>query len=396
MFETVQTDDALLSAFEDAGVGCALVALDGRCMRANPALARLLDTDPEALAGEPCPVSRGEGSYEREIVRADGSSVWLLVTASMARDEDGRPRHLVVHAHDITARKEAEAALRSREEQLRLAEKLESIGQLAAGIAHEINTPVQFIGDTVGFVKQAAEDLLALVEAQDAVIAEPSGVQARARIEEARDVADLAYLRERLPVAFERTSDGIRRIGDIVRAMRDFAHPGSGGHEPIDLNAAVRNTLVVVRSEYRDVADVETDLADLPAVPANGSEINQVLINLLVNAAHSIADSGTGERGTIRIATRGLEDAVALSISDTGCGIPEDVRSRIFDPFFTTKEVGRGIGQGLAIAHTLVVERHGGSLTFETVPGAGTTFHVRLPIGGAPSPAQVARRQGLA
>src|SRR5919197_3558951 len=396
MFETVQTDDALLSAFEDAGVGCALVALDGRCMRANPALARLLDADPEALAGEPCPVSRGEGSYEREIVRADGSSVWLLVTASMARDEDGRTRHLVVHAHDITARKEAEAALRSREEQLRLAEKLESIGQLAAGIAHEINTPVQFIGDTVGFVKQAAEDLLALVEAQDAVIAEPSGVQARARIEEARDVADLAYLRERLPVAFERTSDGIRRIGDIVRAMRDFAHPGSGGHEPIDLNAAVRNTLVVVRSEYRDVADVETDLADLPAVPANGSEINQVLINLLVNAAHSIADSGTGERGTIRIATRGLEDAVALSISDTGCGIPEDVRSRIFDPFFTTKEVGRGMGRGLAIAHTLVVGRHGGSPTFETAPGAGTPFHVRLPIGGAPSLAQVARRQGLA
>jgi PAS domain S-box-containing protein len=512
MLHAGRIDDALVSAFEDSGVGTALVSLDGVCLRANRALAWLLGSDPETLAGARCPITRGEGEYERKIVRSDGSTVWLLVIASAARDEEGLPRHLVVHAHDITARKQAEAALdasraryralvehlpmaifswavqgdevvyvspqieaifgypaedwvggsalferllhpddrervlaafrhsaatgapvdqefqmRSRgrvltigahatvvlddagrplymqgflqdiseqrrlEEQLRLAQKLESIGQLAAGIAHEINTPVQFIGNTVGFVQGAAEDLLALVDAQDAVVAGDADADALARLDEAREIADVEYLRERLPAAFDRTADGIRRVADIVRAMRDFAHPPTADKAPQDLNAALRNTLVVATSEYKYVAELETDFGDLPPVVCNGGDINQVFLNLIVNAAHAIEESSPGNeaRGAIRIRTRGEGDHVLISIADTGCGIPADVADRVFDPFFTTKEVGRGTGQGLAIARTLVVERHGGTLTFETVSGEGTTFHIRLPIDGRRLPTQV-------
>ena len=151
----------------------------------------------------------------------------------------------------------------------------------------------------------------------------------------------------------------------------------------MDVVAVLHDTLIVAMNVYRYVAEVETDFEELPAIMANGGELNQVFLNLVVNAAHAIetAVGDSGERGTIVLRARRDHDDVLVSVSDTGCGIPDDVAARVFDPFFTTKEVGRGTGQGLAIARTMIVERHGGALTFDTEPGRGTTFHVRLPIG---------------
>jgi len=167
-----------------------------------------------------------------------------------------------------------------------------------------------------------------------------------------------------------------------VRAMKDFAHPESKEKAAADLNKALLSTLAVARNELKCVADVEADLGDLPLVVCNISDLNQVFLNLLVNAAHAIGDvvKGTGKKGKIRVRTVPEGKTVLVTITDTGCGIPESIRTKVFDPFFTTKGVGRGTGQGLAIARSVVVERHKGTLTFESEVGKGTSFYVRLPV----------------
>jgi PAS domain S-box-containing protein len=333
---------------------------------------------------------------EFRALRADGDEIWLGDAGAVRTVESG-VRYVQTMLFDITHAKRAQAERETIEQELRLSQKLEAVGQLAAGIAHEINTPTQFVGDTVGFLREAFEDMMALhaqvrAEVETGVQDGTVSPELLDRVRDAEETADLEYLRERVPAGFERAEDGVRRVGAIVGAMREFAHP-TADKAPQDLNAALRNTLVVASSEYKYVAELETDFGDLPPVLCNGGDIKQVFLNLIVNAAHAIEEAGSGEeeaRGTIRIRTRAAGDHVLISIADTGCGIPADVADRIFDPFFTTKEVGRGTGQGLAIARTLIVERHGGSLTFETASGEGTTFHVRLPIGGGRLAAQVA------
>jgi signal transduction histidine kinase len=291
-----------------------------------------------------------------------------------------------------TLREETERLMVEREQmefELRLGQKLEAVGQLASGIAHEINTPIQFVGDTVRFLDDAFTDIQGLVDDYRSALAaavdgQPPDELAR-KLAAAEQSADLEYLQERIPKALTRASEGLQRVGTIVRAMREFSHPPTTEMEPADLNAAVENTLIVAANEYRYVAELETDLTELPPVRCNIGDINQVLLNLIVNAAHAI-DDATGAagaadaKGTLRVGTRRDGDDVLVTVADTGCGIPDDVRSRIFDPFFTTKEVGRGTGQGLAISRTIVNDKHGGSLTFQTVPGEGTTFELRLPL----------------
>ncbi len=275
------------------------------------------------------------------------------------------------------------------ESQLAQAQKLESIGQLAAGIAHEINTPTQYVGDNVRFFQEAFEDFHQVVDAfqhllQYAKQLDPGHPVIR-QTEQCLADADLDYLAAEVPKAIEQTLEGVQRISAIVRSMKEFSHPGSDEMTPIDINKALTSTYTVARNEWKYVAELQTDFdPDLPLVNCFPGELNQVFLNIIINAAHaieSVLPENSDQKGIIRISTGVIGKRVEVRISDTGCGIPDDIRHRIFDPFFTTKEVGKGTGQGLAIAHQVITEKHGGVLHVETQPGSGTTFIINLPAG---------------
>ena len=282
------------------------------------------------------------------------------------------------------------------EEQLRQAQKLESIGQLAAGIAHEINTPTQYIGDNVQFLKDAFQDLRPLLANYDRLlVAAKGGSLTGETVEEvsvAVEHADLGYLLEEIPKAIEQTLEGVSRVSKLVGAMKDFSHPGTKEKVGLDLNRAIESTLTVARNEWKYVADMETDYdPSLPIVSCLPGEFNQAILILIVNAAHAIADviaEGGLEKGKIKVQTRNCPEWDEVRIQDTGSGIPEKIRASIFDPFFTTKEIGKGTGQGLAIARSVVVDKHQGTIDFETEEGCGTTFIIRLPCETIRSSAQ--------
>jgi signal transduction histidine kinase/CheY-like chemotaxis protein len=284
--------------------------------------------------------------------------------------------------------------LRRLGRELAAAQKLESVGRLAAGVAHEINTPVQFVSDNVDFVRTSMTDVAAVINAyrnlKDATQTSQDVLTAVRIAEDAEKVADLDYILENAPQALDSSIEGLGRIATIVRSMKEFAHPDESQKSLADLNQAIRSTLIVANSEYKYVADVDTHFGELPPVPCYLGEINQVILNLLVNAAHAISDvvKDTGARGKLTIRTRLDGDAVEISIGDTGTGIPEAAQSKIFEPFFTTKAVGKGTGQGLAIARSVIVNKHGGTLRFETELGKGTTFTIRLPIELLPGAAE--------
>jgi signal transduction histidine kinase len=265
-------------------------------------------------------------------------------------------------------------------------QKLESVGRIAAGVAHEINTSVQFISDSVRFVRHALRDLphaLADYRALAAGVLSGKDVAAAAKkASETDEAADVDYFLKNAPDALDRALEGIGRVGSVVKSMTEFAHPDTDSKADIDVNRAIRTTLSMARNEYKSVAEIETDFGEVPPVHCHAGDVNQVMLNLLLNAAHAIGDSvgSTGAKGRITVRTRAIGDFVEISISDTGDGIPEAVRGRIFEPFVTTKEVGRGNGQGLALSRGIVVEKLKGSLHFETETGRGTTFFVRLPV----------------
>jgi signal transduction histidine kinase len=279
------------------------------------------------------------------------------------------------------------ANLKSAQSELLHASKLESVGRLAAGIAHEINTPIQFVSDSVHFLRDGFGTLVPLVrryrELRAAAAAGPVDPSLLDELERAEEEADLDYLLENAPKAFDRSLEGLGRVATLVQSMKEFAHPGQKLKAPADLNRALTTTLTIARNEYKYVAEVETDLAELPLVPCHVGELNQVFLNIIVNAAHAIEPTvrGTSRKGTIRLESRLEGDGwVRISITDSGSGIPEAIRKQVFDPFFTTKQVGKGTGQGLAIARSVVVDKHGGTLTFDSEVGRGTTFHIRLPL----------------
>ena len=276
--------------------------------------------------------------------------------------------------------------LRRLGRELAAAQKLESVGRLAAGVAHEINTPVQFILDSVDFVRTSLPRLAAVIDAYrnlQRMVQSAGDVAAAASLAaESERAADLDYVMENAPNAIESSIEGLGRIATIVRSLKEFAHPDQAEKTPADLNQAIRNTLVLAYNEYKHAAEIDAQFGDLPLVSCYLGEINQVVLSLLVNAAHAIADvvKDTGCLGRIAVRTRLDGDVVEISIADTGSGIPEVAQTKIFDPFFTTKEVGRGTGQGLAVARSVIVNKHGGTLRFETGCGQGTTFFIRLPI----------------
>jgi PAS domain S-box-containing protein len=295
---------------------------------------------------------------------------------------EGATGILVVGA-DITERM-------ALEDHLRQAQKLESIGQLAAGIAHEINTPTQYIGDNVQFLKGAFADLRLLLESYDRLLVAANGntLSGETVQEVSAAVADIdiGYLIEEIPKAIEQTVEGVTRVSTLVGAMKDFSHPGTKEKIGLDLNRAIESTVTVARSEWKYVADLETDYdPSLPLLSCLPAEFNQVILILIVNAAHAIADvigKGGPEKGKIKVQTRNCPRFAEVRIQDTGTGIPQNIRARIFDPFFTTKEIGKGTGQGLAIGRSLIVDKHGGTIHFETEEGKGTTFIIRLPWDG--------------
>jgi len=305
----------------------------------------------------------------------------LTITAVRVSDEDST--ELLVIGSDVTYRSALEV-------QLRQAQKLESVGQLAAGIAHEINTPTQYIGDNVRFLKDSFQDLKNLLASYDRLLAAAKDKalsdETVQEVAAAVQRADAGYLLDEIPKAIEQTLEGVSRVSTLVSAMKEFSHPGTKEKTPLNLNHAIESTITVARNEWKYVADVETEFdPSLPQISCQPGEFNQVILNLIVNAAHAINDvvgKGGSKKGKIRVQTLNFPEWVEIRIGDTGSGIPEKVRARIFDPFFTTKEIGKGTGQGLAIARSVVVDKHGGSIDFETEDGKGTTFVIRLPHDG--------------
>lgn len=313
--------------------------------------------------------------------RPDGKEGFLNITINPFRESADGPAGYLLAAEEVSERRVLEA-------QLIHAQKMESIGALAAGIAHEINTPAQFVGDNLTFLRDSFADVVALLTSYDKLFAAtktgPIPPERIAEVESARELADVEYLVKELPKAIEQSAGGIARVSGIVRAMKEFSHPDTGDMTATDLRKAIENTIIVARNEWKYVADVETDFDPaLPLVPCLPGEFNQMILNLITNGAHAIGeviDTAKGEKGKIRVSTKLDGEWAEIRVSDTGGGIPETIRGKVFDPFFTTKPVGRGTGQGLAIIHNSVVNKHHGTVTFESTVGQGTTFIIRLPL----------------
>jgi PAS domain S-box-containing protein len=337
---------------------------------------------------------------EMEVVRRDGRKFWAGFSSTPLRNANGETTHVVSVGADITARREAARKERELNDQLlmemqererisielRLAQKLESVGRLAAGLAHEINTPIQYVGDSVHFLRSAFDDLSKLFHGYRDALTTSNATQtsAAAQLADLRELeieCDFDFLSVEVPKAFERTLEGAERVAGIVRAMKEFAHPDGAEHSPADLNHALSTTLIVACNEYKYIATLTTEFAQLPDLTCNIGELNQVFLNLIVNAAHAIQDAGRdAATGRIAVKTRTRGEFVEVEITDNGCGIPQENLEKVFDPFFTTKEVGRGTGQGLAIARSIVVDKHGGTIDVHSEPGIGTRFVICLPL----------------
>lgn len=291
------------------------------------------------------------------------------------------PGSVIIMGSDITERKNLES-------QLSQAQKLESIGQLAAGIAHEINTPTQFVGDNTSFLKDSFNDLKDLIDSfkdlfNEVKTDEKFGQKVSA-IDDKITKIDLEYLEEEIPTAINQSLDGVKRISSIVRAMKEFSHPNTSEMKPTDINHSIESTTTISRNEWKYTSELVLNLdLEIPLVPCLPGEFNQVILNLIINASHAIIsakEKDPNRKGIITISTSPKNGFVVIKISDTGTGIPEDIRDKVFDPFFTTKEIGKGTGQGLAIAYSVIVDKHKGKIYFESEIGVGTTFIIELPV----------------
>ena len=330
-----------------------------------------------------CKSGRTLASHETTYTRADEKKGVLDLSINPITAHTGVSAGFVMIGTDITQRRILEAELAQ-------SQKLESIGQLAAGIAHELNTPIQYVSDNTRFLKDSFLEIQEVLELYGDVLAAAENDAltpdmiciARASAEK----ADVAYLAEEIPAAVQQSLDGLDRVAHLVRAMKEFSHPGTVDKTGVDLNKMIDSTITVARNEWKYVSDVTTDFDHkLPLVHCLPGELNQVMLNMIVNAAHAIAESSGSapdSKGCIAICTKHDGDWAEICISDTGAGIPDHVKKRIFDPFFTTKPVGTGTGQGLAICHSVIVDKHGGTIGVESEVGKGTTFRVRIPVNG--------------
>ena len=366
------------------GIKAGIIIIDAQTytiLDLNSVAEDILGMPKEDIVGKPCRAVKwqyGDGkgyvescplgqkaliNEEFRIERPDGKIIPIVKTViNVLRDE----RPLIYEImFDFTQHK-------TLERQLVMAQRLESIGALASGIAHEINTPIQYVGDNLTFLEGAFADLVAALR----------GCEQRTESAPA-DGKDIDFLLEEMPEALSQSLEGVARVTAIVQAMKRFAHPGSEERTPLDVNKAIENTVVVARNEWKYHAEVQLDLDPaLEFFPCFAGDFNQVVLNMLINAAHAVNEKygDRTERGLIRIQTEKEGEFMKVAISDTGCGIPLENLHRLFDPFFTTKEVGKGTGQGLAIAHDIVVVKHGGTIDVESEEGEGTTFTLRFPF----------------
>jgi PAS domain S-box-containing protein len=315
-----------------------------------------------------------------------GKVHWENIVVSPIKNNQKSITNLIAIVEDVTEKMVVDG-------RKAISQKLESIGMLAAGIAHEINTPMQYIGDNTKFLRDTVSSLSKyLNEIQDLINTSSPSISSefKEKVEQLKTQYDIEYLINELPLSLDQTQSGIRRVTSLVKAMKDFAHPGVKEKTYNDINKGIEVTVEISKNEWKYVADLELHLSrHLPLVYCLQNELNQVILNMIINSAHSIEEKhgqGNSEKGKIIIETL-LEDQFAvITVSDTGMGIKESNIHKIFDPFFTTKEVGKGTGQGLAIVHDLIVNKHGGTIAVNSTYGTGTQFTIKIPIKKNESP----------
>lgn len=301
----------------------------------------------------------------------------LNIKSSVIKNKSGYTQGIVFVLNDKTE-------IINIETQLALSQKMESIGQLAAGIAHEINTPLQYVGDNVKFLDNAFYSLTDFLKTMKNLISKTDMKEIQEEILKIEKELDLDYLLDEIPNAFEQTHVGIQRVSQIILAMRDFAHPSIKAKSYYDINHGIDVTANICRNKWKYIADLKLELdPNLPPVFCNLDEINQVVLNMILNSIDAIEEKISNvkdEKGLIKISTKQINDEVEITISDTGIGIQKENLKRIFDPFFTTKQVGKGTGQGLSICYNIIVKKHNGKIFVNSTYGEGTTFTIRLPI----------------
>ncbi|MGH8017429.1 MAG: sensor histidine kinase [Opitutaceae bacterium] len=328
------------------------------------------------------------GTFECRTLDRSGSIRHFETNICVVNQTNGHPGRFITIARDVTGRKQAEHSRTMTRILLDEAQCLESIGRIASGIAHEINTPIQFVGDNLRFLKSSFIELVDLVDNVEHFVraVESSGHFSPqvADLRAAIAACDLEYARTEIPVSLDQSIEGIQRVARIVHAMRDFSHPDKPDKAPADLNRSIESTAIVARNEWKYVCELKLDLdPDMGKVVCSISELNQVFLNLIVNAAHAIAEkigASASGKGTISITTKRTGTHAEIRVQDTGSGIAPEIQPHLFEAFFTTKPAGKGTGQGLAIARSVVVDRHGGEITYETIQGSGTCFIVRIPL----------------
>jgi signal transduction histidine kinase len=312
------------------------------------------------------------------------------VNALVERQVQQRTQELQQRTEQLTRSLENESRMES---QLAQSQKLEAVGQLAAGVAHEINTPMQFINDNIHFLKECISGLFRVVDAYqsnlDGTGERKSWEERQALITETKTECRFDKIRVQIAPAIEESLEGIQRVVQILAAMKVFSHPGTTIKTSTDLNEAIRSTVTISKNRWKEAAKMVLELADdLPRVDVFPAEINQVLLNLVVNAGDAIVEKlgeGSGTLGQITIRTSATQADLVIEVSDTGGGIPAEIQQRIFDPFFTTKDVGKGTGQGLSISHEVIVGKHQGRIAIDSTPGVGSTFRIELPLEPAPT-----------
>lgn len=377
---------------------CGLIVVDSesRIESVNDSLLSLLEYTSDELVGAPLDFIFSDKENAKKILNSNesireerkcktktGTDIPVLFSIgnlSYSPNNEEKIHGVVCIMIDIRDRKKLESELQQ-------AQKMESIGRLATGIAHEINTPIQYIGDNMIFLKETFQKILNHLQMTREVLAQlPTDIQKSHSIlslQENEKKIDLPFLVLETPHAVEETIIGTKKVATIVQSMKEFSHPGVD-KAAVDLNKALKSTVTISHNIWKNVAEVVFDLdASMPQIVCLPGEINQVLLNLIINATHAIEDKVStlsGDKGIIKISTSYDDTWAIILISDTGIGIQDSIKGKIFDPFFSTKETGRGAGQGLYIAHKAVVENHKGRIEFDTVPGKGTIFKIYLPL----------------